>query len=182
VTGTLFKPTADEHWRIGWRRRLIERGIARFWRKVNKNGPIPQCKPELGPCWIWTAYLDAKGYGQFSLNGLLDRTHRFSYLLSKGEVPYGYELDHLCRNPSCVRPSHLEAVTHRVNMLRGKSPMIISHLTKTCKRGHRVVGKNAIYFPKSPDKRRCKKCIDLHNSKATREKFFGRNNDKSSAT
>lgn len=26
----------------------------RFWEKVNKDGPIPEHQPELGPCWEWT--------------------------------------------------------------------------------------------------------------------------------
>jgi hypothetical protein len=39
-----------------------------------------------------------------------------------GDVPSGYELDHLCRNTSCVNPSHLEAVTHHENLSR--SPLM----------------------------------------------------------
>ena len=26
----------------------------RFWPKVDKNGPVPEPHPELGPCWVWT--------------------------------------------------------------------------------------------------------------------------------
>jgi hypothetical protein len=25
---------------------------ARFWKEVNKNGPVPPLRPELGPCWL----------------------------------------------------------------------------------------------------------------------------------
>jgi hypothetical protein len=25
----------------------------RFWEKVDKNGPVPAHRPELGPCWVW---------------------------------------------------------------------------------------------------------------------------------
>jgi hypothetical protein len=35
-----------------------------------------------------------------------------------GPVPEGLELDHLCRNPPCVNPAHLEPVTHQQNMQR----------------------------------------------------------------
>lgn len=27
----------------------------RFWAKVDKNGPMPEGRPDLGPCWLWTA-------------------------------------------------------------------------------------------------------------------------------
>jgi len=39
-----------------------------------------------------------------------------------GPVPDGLELDHLCRNRYCVNPHHLEAVSHRTNVLRGFIP------------------------------------------------------------
>jgi len=37
--------------------------LKRFWSKVDKNGPIPQHKPELGPCWVWTGAKMERGYG-----------------------------------------------------------------------------------------------------------------------
>lgn len=39
----------------------------RFWSKVDRNGPVPEHRPDLGPCWLWTAYVDAHGYGVFSV-------------------------------------------------------------------------------------------------------------------
>ena len=41
----------------------------RFWRNVNKDGPLPEGKPELGPCWVWTAAKNGNGYGAFSPGG-----------------------------------------------------------------------------------------------------------------
>ena|ERR1700694_1946906 len=32
--------------------------MLRFWLKVNQNGPVPEHRPELGPCWVWTAALE----------------------------------------------------------------------------------------------------------------------------
>ena len=56
--------------------------------------------------------------------------HRVSYYLLVGNIPEGLELDHLCRNTSCVNPAHLEAVTRNENMLRAK-------LSRTrCPQGH----------------------------------------------
>lgn len=87
--------------------------VRSFWLKVNKDGPVPEYNPALGQCWLWTAS-ETAGYGQF-WPGL---AHVFSWMLENGPIPDGLELDHLCRVRRCVRPSHLEPVTGRVNMER----------------------------------------------------------------
>lgn len=45
-------------------------------------------------------------------------THVVAYELWVGPVPSGLELDHLCNNPPCCEPKHLEPVTHEENMRR----------------------------------------------------------------
>lgn len=78
---------------------------------------IPE--PNTG-CWLWTHYLDEKGYGYLRVSReRMIQAHRVGYLIYKGVVPQGLVLDHLCRTPCCVNPDHLEPVTHRVNILRG---------------------------------------------------------------
>lgn len=42
------------------------------------------------------------------------------YELLVGPIPPGLQIDHLCRNKICVNPAHLEPVTHRENLMRGK--------------------------------------------------------------
>ena len=93
----------------------------RFWPKVNKEGSIPECRPELGPCWQWTAAKDRDGYGQIGEGGREGavQAHRSAYELLVGPIPDGLVLDHLCRTPSCVNPSHLEPVTQAENVRRG---------------------------------------------------------------
>lgn len=91
----------------------------RFWSKVDKDGPVPEIAPELGPCWMWKASFSTKGYGRFSYpGGKYCAAHKYAYELLVGPVPDGLELDHLCRNPACCRPDHLEAVPHAENMAR----------------------------------------------------------------
>ncbi|WP_369010576.1 HNH endonuclease signature motif containing protein, partial [Bacillus cereus] len=46
------------------------------------------------------------------------RAHRYVYENLSGPIPEGMELDHLCRNPPCVNPDHLDPVTHEENMRR----------------------------------------------------------------
>lgn len=76
-------------------------------------------------CWNWLGSVNRDGYGQISFmayvngrewNGYL--AHRLSYTLFRGPLVKGLEIDHLCRNRSCVAPSHLEQVPHRTNSQR----------------------------------------------------------------
>jgi hypothetical protein len=75
-------------------------------------------------CWEWQGSLDRKGYGEIHAPGYPNnrvRAHRFSYELFVGPIPRARNIviDHLCRNPRCVNPQHLEVVTQRENVIRG---------------------------------------------------------------
>lgn len=109
----------------------------RFFAKVSQ--------PET--CWLWTGSLDSHGYGQFGLGrrGRRCYAHRWAYEYLRGEIPMGLELDHLCREPACVNPWHLEPVTHLVNVQRGRASEVMKarYAEWTCKAGHSVAGENA---------------------------------------
>lgn len=73
-------------------------------------------------CWIWQrSYRGAYGQWGSRRDGGTRLAHRALYEHLVGPVPDGYDLDHLCRNPACVNPDHLEPVTHRENMRRGSN-------------------------------------------------------------
>ena len=72
----------------------------------------------LSSCWKWTGALDRKGYGRVNWNGHARRAHRIIYELLIGKIPDNLPLDHLCRVPGCVRPSHCEPVTTKENNRR----------------------------------------------------------------
>lgn len=93
----------------------------RFWAKVDKDGPVPERRPELGPCWLWTASKLRHGYGNFawSPEEHCMQAHRASWRLTRGPIPDRLVIDHLCEVHACVRPEHLEPVTQLVNVRRG---------------------------------------------------------------
>lgn len=68
-------------------------------------------------CWNWRL-ARIRGYGYIKLAGKMRRAARVSYETFIGTIPDGLVIDHLCRNPACVNPLHLEAVTHLVNIRR----------------------------------------------------------------
>lgn len=71
-------------------------------------------------CWVFTrGGLIKGGYRAFKAGQRNVYAHRWSYERFVGPIPRGLTLDHLCRNPSCVNPDHLEPVTMRENILRG---------------------------------------------------------------
>ncbi len=81
----------------------------RLWRRVNKDGPIPESCPELGPCWLWTGKPTGGGYGTLGIGGgkTTLRAHILSYTLEYGPIPDGLFVLHKCDVRGCVRPSHL---------------------------------------------------------------------------
>ncbi len=69
-------------------------------------------------CWTYIGQRNKGGYGRVRSGRGQVVAHRVTYEHFVGEVPEGLELDHLCRNPSCCNPDHLEAITHSENMKR----------------------------------------------------------------
>ena len=133
----------------------------RFWEKVDKNGPVPPYRPELGPCWIWTAGL-VNGYGQFIImrgdRGRPIGAHRQAWLLTRGEIPDDLDLDHLCRVHACCNPDHLEPVTNEENNRRGISPSAINGRKTYCDYDHEFTPENTYRPPRRPHTRQCRKC------------------------
>ena len=166
-----------------------ERPLAdRFWEKVVKSD-------EADGCWVWSGSKSTSGYGMFGIRREVDAkilggaprgmpvgAHRVAKQLTepRNEWPVGHSLtiDHLCRNKSCVRPSHLEWVPQAVNSARslrnrGYDPIVTAEdarreLSKErphsgrstathCGQGHEYA-EVGFMQRRSGDGRRCKAC------------------------
>lgn len=114
-------------------------------------------------CWPWDGPTLPGGYGKMWRSDFerlwhpSQLAHRIAYELEVGPIPDGLTLDHLCGNPNCVNPDHLEPVTQRVNTLRGSGP-IAAHAVKThCAHGHPYDEENTYHMPSGG--RDCKICV-----------------------
>lgn len=105
-----------KHWKR-WRRRGTTHDVTPEERFFSYIAPVA----EWNACWVWTNRLAVGGYGQFWVGKKTVMAHRWSYEFLRAPIPDGLSLDHLCSNPPCVNPWHLEPVTQRENLRRSKN-------------------------------------------------------------
>lgn len=148
--------------------RIVGPPEVRFWPKVDKDGPIPEYAPHLGPCWLWLAAQNGQGYGVFRLPDRRNvRAHRWAYEALVGPIPDRLQLDHLCRIRHCVNPAHLEIVTNAENARRGLPgdrslrKVLITH----CPQSHEYTEVNTYYEPQN-GARQCRECRRERSRKA----------------
>jgi hypothetical protein len=118
---------------------------ARFWAKVEKSET----------CWLWIGAENGRGYGRFSIDGRLVYAHRWSYEMNAGPIPAGLVVDHLCREPRCVRVEHLELVPQGENTARG--PLGFK-FDGTCRSGRHNIADPAAVYVQPNGKQRCRAC------------------------
>ena len=86
----------------------------RFWNRVD----IRNDKEE---CWNYTLYVSPGGYAYFRYSphdpSSDTSTHRVAYVLSKGAIADGLQVQHTCNNRRCCNPNHLELGNNSKNMV-----------------------------------------------------------------
>lgn len=119
--------------------------IARlFSQKIEKETTVRSWTVDT-PCWIYTGWQDKDGYGRYTIelpnapDGSRRRrhiyAHRLAYKLAGRPLPRHLDVDHLCMVRLCVRPSHLEAVTHEENVRRRDEYAANARIQPWSKRG-----------------------------------------------
>lgn len=110
-----------------------------------------------GACWLWCAATMVNGYAVMGIERRTFLAHRVSYLLFKGDLG-PEQVDHLCRNRSCVNPAHLERVSQQENIRRGNGGAHNRVKTK-CPQGHPYTPDNTYtYTVRGSPHRQCKIC------------------------
>ena len=78
---------------------------ANFWAKVDKSGD----------CWIWQGSVGEGGYGKYTLDGNHVAPHRRAWELENKEPLGSRQADHLCHEPLCCNPAHIQPATQSEN-------------------------------------------------------------------
>lgn len=123
----------------------------RFWSKV--RGAV------VDDCWTWAAHRNHAGYGQFGTGGRIVLAHRWSYEQLIAPIENGATLDHLCRNPACVNPWHLEQVPLAENIRRAAAVRDYGPPMSRCGNGHPMTPENAYRRPGRRNSLACRACM-----------------------
>jgi hypothetical protein len=130
--------------------RKMDQDWDRFFLSVRKTGN----------CWEWEG-LKARGYGVFRAFNRNWFAHRFLYELTGGPLKADEALHHLCGNPGCVSPFHLQPLPAGVHTLIGNGITAQNKRKTHCKRGHELTPENL--YPRTNGARVCRQCAkDRH--------------------
>lgn len=109
--------------KLGWTKGEPKKFLNGHNRRHGSEDYVEEDRGHSTPCWVWQRWVAAKGHGmKYDPRTKTKRqAHLVYYEQAVGEVPAGFELDHLCEQYTCVNPQHLQPVTHAENVRRGKA-------------------------------------------------------------
>lgn len=124
-------------------------------------------EPNTG-CWLWMLSVDGWGYARSQVpmpNGSLEGlVHRAVFRLSNPSMEVdGLHIHHTCRQPSCINPDHLKAVTPAEHLALD-DPGYIRRRRRPkefCPAGHKLEGDNLVVITLRKTgriSRQCREC------------------------
>lgn len=139
---------------------MITQLPARFWAKTKEED-----RGYKTPCLTWTAFIMPNGYGRFHWQGKVQYAHRVAYEAQFGPIPAEVDgqmavIDHKCRNRACVKADHMEVVTNRENILRGRTTPAANARKTHCSKGHEFTAENTGRTKSGT--RTCLTCVSEH--------------------
>lgn len=148
TSNTRFDALIEQYGKVAW-----DRALERLWSKIDQSGGPDACHP-------WTLSTQSMGYGQLNVQvfGGHNTVHTLIYELEIGEIPVGYEVDHVCHNDSdceggksclhrrCANARHLEAVPPLVNGARANGPRNRGNQKTHCPALHPYEGDNIMWI------------------------------------
>lgn len=150
--------------------------VVRLEAYIDRRGP--------DECWPWMGTITRSGYGQISVDNRSQRVHRVVWELLRGPIPPGLVLDHECHNLDkdcwatndcphrrcCNVFRHIELVSNRTNVLRGKSYPALNILKTHCIHGHEFTTATTMVRPNRPNTRECRVCARRRDQERTRSR------------
>lgn len=109
-------------------------------------------------CFLWEGATSPAGYGNFGIDGRVEKAHRAAWRIYRGPIPQGLVVRHKCDNPHCVRIEHLELGTPKDNVAdchrRGRA----RHVGREGERNHRAkltegMAREVFALARAPDAR-----------------------------
>ena len=143
----------EKHMKLSRKIEIEKVDLARYFH--------PRINKVEGGCWLWVGPVAGGGYGRVYTNNGYYTAHRLSYVEHRGQIPDGLVVDHLCRVPACVNPSHLEPVTQGENVRRGLNPIARNPWFAHCPNGHPYGGDNLYSHRGHRHCRACRFALDL---------------------
>lgn len=135
-------------------------------------------KDPITECWNWTGQT-REGYPHWTVRSKRERrtwyVHRLMYsvsrgvLLKRGRKENDLVVDHICNNPSCINPRHLQLIMSGENISRSpKHPSLHYHRDRwhpkvTPEDIHHYVNRSGF------DKERCSPCYNRYHREYRRK-------------
>lgn len=93
--------------------------LSKLPAKIQKN-----IKVISNGCWLYTKNINGMGYGRVNIGKKRIVAHKFIYKFLNGNYDDKLKLDHVyCKHRNCCNPAHVEPVTQKQNVHRGKATL-----------------------------------------------------------